>query len=79
MDQHWSEVMKLAEQYGFIVQTYGGTAILATHKNQLDHYGEEKYKSIQKMNGKCLKELGYPECETGCQRCYLNKQRGCQN
>jgi hypothetical protein len=59
MDIHWSEVMKLAEKYGFIIQAYGGTAILATHENQ--------------MNGKCLKELGYPECESGCQRCYLTK------
>ena len=35
-DKHWSEVMKLAEQYGFILQAAGGTAFLATHRNQLE-------------------------------------------
>jgi hypothetical protein len=33
-DEHWEEVMKLAEKYGFIIQAYGGTAVLATHENQ---------------------------------------------
>lgn len=43
MDSHWKEVMDLAEQYGFIGQAAGGTAVLLTHRNQLDVDGEEKY------------------------------------
>ena len=30
-DSHWTEVMKLAEKYGFIMQSYGGVATLATN------------------------------------------------
>jgi hypothetical protein len=43
--------MSLAQKYGFIVQAYGGAAILATHANQKEHYGEEEYLRIQRMNG----------------------------
>lgn len=43
LDSHWKEVMELAERYGFITQAYGGVAILSTHKNQLDSFGEEIY------------------------------------
>lgn len=43
MDDHWKEVMDLAEQYGFIAQAAGGTAILLTHRNQIEADGEEKY------------------------------------
>lgn len=43
LDSHWKDVMDLAEQYGFIGQAAGGTAILLTHKNQLEADGEEKY------------------------------------
>jgi hypothetical protein len=43
LDSHWNEVMGLAEQYGFIGQAAGGTAILLTHDNQLEADGEEKY------------------------------------
>ena len=43
LDSHWQEVMDMAEQYGFIGQAAGGTAILLTHKNQLEADGEEKY------------------------------------
>lgn len=49
LDSHWTEVMKLAEQYGFICQAYGGTATLATHKNQLEALGEEKYIDQQRQ------------------------------
>lgn len=42
-DSHWKEVMDLAQQYGFIGQAAGGTAILLTHENQLETDGEEKY------------------------------------
>lgn len=31
LDSHWTEVMKLAEKYGFIMQSYGGVATLATN------------------------------------------------
>lgn len=48
MDSHWTEVMKLAEKYGFIGQAAGGTAVLLTHKNQLECDGEEKYIRRQK-------------------------------
>ncbi len=30
-DSHWTEVMKLAEKYGLIMQSYGGVATLATN------------------------------------------------
>lgn len=43
LDNHWKDVMELAERYGFITQAAGGTAILLTHKNQLEADGEEKY------------------------------------
>ena len=52
MDEHWQEVMDLAQKYGFIIQAAGGTATLATHENQIKHFGEEKYRRIQKMNGR---------------------------
>lgn len=51
MDQHWKEVMDLAEKFGFIIQAGGGVATLATHKVQKEELGEEKYMQIQKMNG----------------------------
>ena len=31
---HWQEVMDLAQKYGFIIQAYGGVAVLATHEEQ---------------------------------------------
>lgn len=43
LDSHWKEVMDLAQKYGFIGQAYGGTAVLLTHKNQLEMYGKETY------------------------------------
>lgn len=43
LDSHWSEVVGLAAQYGFVVQAYGGTVTLLTHKNQLEAVGEEQY------------------------------------
>lgn len=52
LDSHWKEVMDLAVKYGFVRQTAGGTAVLLTHKNQLEAEGEEKYIYLQKgMNG----------------------------
>lgn len=61
-DAHWEEVMKLAEKYGFILQAYGGTALLATHRNQLESYGEPEYLRIQQMDGHCPKDCGYAGC-----------------
>lgn len=61
-DGHWTEVMKLAEQYGFILQAYGGVATLATQKEQIKELGLAKYLGIQKMNGHCPKEFGYEGC-----------------
>ena len=43
LDGHWNEVMELAVRYGFITQADGGTATLATHKNQLEAYRAENY------------------------------------
>ena len=57
LDSHWSEVMKLAEKYGFITFAYDGTAMLATHENQLEEYGEEEYLSYQKQRFKGLTEI----------------------
>lgn len=80
-DRHWQEIMELAEKYGFILQAYGGTAMLATHKSQIDACGEAKYLSIQQMNGHCPKDCGYPGCLTSageqkeCGSCRV-KQRG---
>lgn len=48
LDSHWKEVMDLAQKYGFIGQAYGGTAVLLTHKNQLEADGEETYIYRQK-------------------------------
>ena len=61
-DEHWLEVMLLAEKYGLILQAYGGTALLATHGNQLESYGEPEYLRIQRMNGHCPKDCGYDGC-----------------
>ncbi|MEI3605952.1 hypothetical protein SPD48_09640 [Pseudogracilibacillus sp. SE30717A] len=50
--QKWQEVMSLAEEYGFIIQAYGGVATLATHEVQREKFGNEKHEEIQKMNGR---------------------------
>lgn len=79
-DGHWTEVMKLAEKYGFILQAYGGVATLATHREQMDELGLVKYLSIQKMNGHCPKEFGYLGCLNedaqmiSCGSCCLHKK-----
>ncbi len=52
MDEHWDEVMELAEKYGFIISAYGGVATLATHEVQKQHFPDKKYREIQKMNGR---------------------------
>lgn len=47
LDNHWQEVMKLAERYGFIVQSFGGTATLATHTEYIEQLGH--YKAAQRL------------------------------
>jgi len=32
--EQWDEVMRMAEEYGLIIQAYGGTAILMSHDEQ---------------------------------------------
>jgi len=48
LDSHWQEVMDLATRYGFVRMATGGTAILLTHKNQLEAEGEKQYIYLQK-------------------------------
>lgn len=48
LDSHWSEVVGLAVQYGFVVQGYGGMVTLLSHKNQLEAVGEEQYIARQR-------------------------------
>ncbi len=53
LDSHWSEFLKLAGKYGFLMHAYGTTALISTHETQLLALGEEKYLSNQKqmLNG----------------------------
>ena len=61
-DCAWSAVMKLAEKHGFILQAAGGTAFLSTQKNQIEYKGVLEYLQIQRMNGHCPREFGFPGC-----------------
>lgn len=82
-DDRWEEVMKLAEQCGFIIQAAAGTAFLVTNRVQAEAYGPVKYADIQRMNGRCPQEIGLPGCldsftgKPGCvgDRCELWKRR----
>ena len=47
-DEHWQEVMKLCEKYGFILQAFGGVATLCTHNTYIEEFGEEDYKHHMK-------------------------------
>lgn len=49
-DEKWEEVMKLAQENGFIIQACGGTAVLVSNRNQIEHYGLEHFEKIQKTN-----------------------------
>lgn len=49
LDSHWKEIMDMARKYGFTVQEAGGTAVLLTHRNQLESLGEEEYINQQKV------------------------------
>ena len=61
-DCAWHAVMKMAEKHGFILQAAGGTAFLATQRSQIDHKGVLEYLKIQRMNGHCPREFGFPGC-----------------
>lgn len=63
-DTHWTEVVELAEKYGFIFSAFDGTAVLSTHRNQLEELGEPEYLRIQQMSGHCPKDFDYPGCLT---------------
>lgn len=54
-DSHWEDVMKLAEDHGFIVQCAGGVAVLATHHEYKDANGTEELAKRLRM---CDVEMG---------------------
>ena len=71
-DQHWQyEVMELAQKYGFVYYAFGGVALLMTHQEQIEAYGEPEYLRVQQMNGHCPKTFGYEGC--------LDKDGGIKN
>ena len=43
---NWTEIMKLAEKYGFITMAAGGVAILMTHENQKEQGIFEKIQYV---------------------------------
>ena len=82
-DDRWQEIMKQAEQCGFIIQAAAGTAFLAMNRVQAAEMGATRYADIQRMNGRCPQEIGLPGCldsftgKPGCagDRCELWKRR----
>ena len=82
-DERWQEIMKQAEQCGFILYAAAGTAILATNRVQASTMGATRYADNQRMNGRCPQEIGLPGCrdsftgKPGCvgDRCELWKRR----
>lgn len=40
-DNNWDEVMRMCESNGFIIQAYGGTAIISTNRAYLEANGAE--------------------------------------
>lgn len=50
MDSHWEEVMRLAERYGFISQSYGGAAIVTTNHAFLEANGPKRLARRLRMN-----------------------------
>ena len=82
-DDRWQEIMKQAEQCGFIIYAAAGTAILATNHVQASTMGATRYADNQRMNGRCPQEIGLPGCldsftgKPGCvgDRCELWKRR----
>jgi len=79
----WQEILKEAKKHGFIVQAYGGAAVLATREEQKRFYGNDGYRRIQKMSGHCPRKWGDAErcdelSEAGlrCEECRLRPQGG---
>lgn len=54
-DSHWSEVMELAERYGFICQAAGGVTVLATHEAYEEANGTDELAKRLRM---CNVEIG---------------------
>ena len=50
LDGHWTEVMKLAERYGFISQAYGGVAVITTNGAYLEANGPKELANRLRMN-----------------------------
>ena len=74
-DKRWCEVMRMAEECGFITMAAGGTAVLITNENQLKSYGIQEYARIQRMNGRCPKKIGMGGCvDTMTGNFYCNSQ-----
>ena len=48
----WDKVIRLAAENGFIIEAYGGTAIIASHEEQRREFGEDEFNRIQEMNRK---------------------------
>lgn len=42
LDTHWGEVMRLCEESGFIIQAYGGTAVISTNEVYRDANGAKE-------------------------------------
>jgi len=50
LDTHWTEVMRLAERYGFIMQSFGGVSTLATNAEYLKANGPKELARRLRMN-----------------------------
>lgn len=50
LDSHWTEVMKLAEKYGFISQAYGGVAVITTNSVYLEANSAKSLAKRLRMN-----------------------------
>lgn len=50
LDSHWMEVMRLAERYGFIMQSFGGVSTLATNAEYLKANGPKELARRLRMN-----------------------------
>lgn len=49
LDNNWDEVMRMCESNGFIIQAYGGTAIISTNRAYLEANGAEKLARRMRM------------------------------
>lgn len=50
LDSHWTEVMRLAERYGFIMQSFGGVSTLSTNAEYLKVNGPKELARRLRMN-----------------------------